>query len=258
MKEVDLLFVMATAFTASIGHCIGMCGGIVLAYSNSKINVKQVRWRQSLSHLLYNLGRVTTYTIIGVVLGALGRFVAFTEVTKGVLFVITGILMILAGLSLAGYLGFLNKIEVSFSRQPWYAKLFARLMRSRSVWSFYVLGMLNGIIPCGLVYSFAVIAAGTASPFYGGLVMLVFGLSTVPTLFALGHITDFLRRGKLKRIMMKVSALLVVLYGVFTLYKGYRFIRYPGQMHKKMQEMHMPAPEGKKCGGMKCAPGKCG
>jgi sulfite exporter TauE/SafE len=157
-----------------------------------------------------------------------------------------------------GYLGFLNRIEVSFSKRPWYGKLFGKLLKSHSIGSFYALGMLNGIIPCGLVYSFAVIAAGTASPVYGGLVMLVFGLSTVPTLFILGHITDYLRRGKIKNIMMRLSAVLVILYGVYTIYKGYKFIRYPEQMKKMMEQMHQPAPQGQKCGGMKCGPGKCG
>ena len=257
MNKPDIIFIIATAFTASIGHCVGMCGGIVLAYSGNS-SIKNSKWK-SLRHLAYNLGRVTTYTIIGILFGAVGKVMAFTELTKGILFAITGILMILAGLSLTGKLGFLNKLEVSFSHRPWYGKVFGKLLRADSLKAYYGLGMLNGIIPCGLVYSFAVIAAATSSPWYGGLVMFIFGLSTIPTLFTLGYISDYLQKGSIRKVMMRVSAVLVILYGVYTLYKGYKFIRYPEQMKQMMEQMHTRPPDaGQKCGGMKCSPGKCG
>ena len=134
-------------------------------------------------------------------------------------------------------------------------------MRSKSLLSFFSLGMLNGIIPCGLVYSFAIIAASTASPIWGGVIMLIFGLSTIPTLFFLGTVTKFLQKGSTRKVMMRISAFLVIAYGVFTLYKGYNFIRHPEEMKQKMEMMHKDSQEGKpnaKCGGMKCAPGKCG
>lgn len=261
MNNIDLLFIVGTAFTASIGHCVGMCGGIVIAYSSSKIDTKKPWLSQSISHLAYNFGRVTTYTILGVIFGLLGKATAFTPTTKGVLFIITGILMVFAGLSLVGKLGFLNAIEVSVSNKSWFQKLFRKLMTTKSLGSFFALGMLNGIIPCGLVYSFAIIAASTASPLWGGIVMAVFGLSTIPTLFLLGSVTKILQKGTTRKIMMKISAFLVIAYGVFTLYKGYNFVIHPEMMKKKMEMMHQESQEGKandKCGGMKCAPGKCG
>ena len=189
MNIIDLLFVAGAAFTASIGHCIGMCGGIVIAYSSSKIDQTKLWLTQSIAHLAYNLGRVTTYTILGVIFGMLGKVSAFSPTTKGILFLITGLLMVLAGLSLLGKLGFLNAIEVSVSNKSWFQKLFQKLMRTKSLASFYSLGLLNGIIPCGLVYSFAIIAASTASPLWGGIVMAIFGLATIPTLFLLGSVT---------------------------------------------------------------------
>ena len=261
MNKVDFLFIIATAFTASIGHCIGMCGGIVIAYSSTKIDHKKSWLNQSVAHLAYNIGRVVTYTILGIIFGALGKASSFTPTTKGILFLVTGILMIMAGLSLLGKLGFLNAIEVSFSNKTWFQKLFGKLMRTKSLSSFFALGMLNGIIPCGLVYSFAIIAASTASPLWGGVVMAVFGLSTIPTLFMLGFITKFLQKGTTRKVMMKISALLVILYGVFIMYKGYNFVAHPEIMKEKMEKMHQETQDNKmndKCGGMKCAPGKCG
>jgi sulfite exporter TauE/SafE len=260
MNNIDLLIILSTAFLGSIGHCIGMCGGIVVAYSSTKIDQKDSWRKQTVDHLSYNFGRVTTYAILGAIFGLIGKVIAFTPTTKGVLFILTGILMILAGLSLLGNLKFLNSAEWSVSNNRWYQNAFRKLISSKSLPSFYFLGMLNGIIPCGLVYSFAIFAASTASPFWGAVVMATFGLATIPALFFLGSITKFLQKGSLRGTMMKLAAMLVIFYGLFTLYKGYQFIAHPQQMQEMIDSMQTgsveDAVEGK-CGGMKCAPGKC-
>ena len=116
MEKIDLLIILTTAFLGSVGHCIGMCGGIVVAYSSSKIKPESSYLQQTVSHLAYNFGRVTTYTILGAFFGLLGKVIAFTPTTKGVLFLLTGILMVLAGLSLLGNLKFLNSAEWSVSK----------------------------------------------------------------------------------------------------------------------------------------------
>jgi sulfite exporter TauE/SafE len=261
MGNIDLIIILTTAFLGSVGHCIGMCGGIVVAYSSSKIDQRSSYLQQTSAHLAYNFGRVTTYTILGAVFGYAGQVVAFTPTTKGVLFVITGILMVLAGLSLIGNLKFLNSAEWSVSKYAWYQNSFRALMSNQSYLSFYLLGLLNGIIPCGLVYAFAIFAASTADPFAGALVMATFGLATIPALFFLGFLTKFLQKGSLRGTMMKLAALLVILYGGITLYKGYNFIAHPEMMKERMDKMHEGNTDGTLTGqfnGMKCAPGKCG
>jgi len=262
MGNIDLIIILTTAFLGSVGHCIGMCGGIVLAYTSSKIDQKSSYMQQTASHLAYNLGRVTTYAILGALFGYAGSVLAFTPTTKGVLFVFTGILMILAGLSLIGNIKLLNSAEWSVSKYAWYQKSFRVLISSKSYPSFYLLGMLNGIIPCGLVYSFAIFAASTASPLGGALVMATFGLATIPALFFLGVITKFLQKGNLRGTMMKLASILVIVYGIFTLTKGYKFIAHPDEMKAMMERMHTEGINKNgltgKFNGMKCAPGKCG
>ena len=263
MGNIDLIIILTTAFLGSVGHCIGMCGGIVVAYSSSKIDQKSSYFYQTAAHLAYNFGRVATYTILGAIFGTIGQVIAFTPTTKGVLFLITGLLMVLAGLSLLGNLKFLNSAEWSVSKYSWYQNSFKKLISSKSYTSFFTLGMLNGIIPCGLVYSFAIFAASTATPLGGALVMATFGLATIPALFFLGFITKFLQKGNLRGTMMKLAALLVIIYGVFTLYKGYNFVAHPEEMKAMMDKMHAEGVEEKgtltgKFNGMKCAPGKCG
>lgn len=261
MGNIDLIIILTTAFLGSVGHCIGMCGGIVVAYSSSKIDHTSSYMQQTTSHLAYNFGRVTTYTILGGIFGFVGQVIAFTPTTKGILFVITGVLMILAGLSLIGNIKFLNSAEWSVSKYNWYQKSFKKLMSDSSYLSFYQLGLLNGIIPCGLVYAFAIFAASTADPLSGALVMATFGLATIPALFFLGFITKLLQKGTMRGTMMKLAALLVILYGGITLYKGYNFIAHPEMMKERMEKMREGSMDGGLSGqfnGMKCAPGKCG
>jgi len=263
MGNIDLIIILTTAFLGSVGHCIGMCGGIVVAYSSSKIDPKSSYVHQTASHLAYNFGRVATYTMLGAIFGFIGQVVAFTPTTKGVLFLITGVLMLLAGLSLIGNIKFLNSAEWSVSKYAWYQNSFRKLISSKSYISFFLLGMLNGIIPCGLVYSFAIFAASTATPLGGALVMATFGLATIPALFFLGFITKFLQKGNLRGTMMKLAALLVIIYGLFTIYKGYNFIAHPDKMKAMMDKMHTEGIDTNstltgKFNGMKCAPGKCG
>ncbi len=261
MNNIDLLIILSTAFLGSVGHCIGMCGGIVVAYSTSKIDHNASWAKQTIAHLAYNFGRVTTYSMLGALFGLLGKVIAFTPETKGVLFLLTGILMVAAGFSLLGNLKFLNSAEWSISKHKWYHNAFRKLIGSQSLSSFYMLGMLNGIIPCGLVYSFAIFAASTASPLWGAIVMATFGLATIPALFFLGTVTKFLQKGSLRGTMMKLAAMLVVFYGFYTLYKGYRFIAHPKETQQMIDNMQSGSIKSKiegKCGGMKCAPGKCG
>ena len=258
MGDIDIIIILTTAFLGSVGHCIGMCGGIVIAYSS---NIKNPLSPTAV-HLAYNFGRVTTYALLGAMFGLLGQVIAFTPTTKGVLFLLTGTLMILAGLSLIGNIKFLNSAQWSVSKYSWYQKSFRQLISSKNYKNFYLLGMLNGIIPCGLVYSFAIFATSTANPFYGALVMALFGLATIPALFFLGVITKFLQKGSLRSTMMKLASLLVIFYGLFTFYKGYKFIAHPQKMQSMLDKMQKEGlKEGKLTGkfnGMKCEVGKCG
>lgn len=201
-----------------------MCGGIVLAYSTIKIDPQSSKVSQSVAHLLYSFGRVFTYTLLGAIFGALGGVVTFSNTANGILLLLAGIAMILAGLSLMGKIKFLTLIEHSFSSSSTYKNIFKRILHSKSNTSFFTLGMLNGLLPCGFVYFFAITAASTANPLYGALVMMVFGLSTIPAMFGLGFLASLSRATNLRTMMVSLSSFAVVLYGVYTIYNGYDFL----------------------------------
>lgn len=183
METISILSIMTIAFLGSFGHCIGMCGGIVMAYSSTKVGNEWTKFTQTLAHISYSFGRVLTYTLLGVLFGFLGGVIAFSNITNGVLLLIAGIVMVLTGLSLVGKIKFLTIIEHSVSKSGWYQKSFKALLHSSSLFSFFLLGMLNGLLPCGFVYFFAITAASTADPLWGGVVMFIFGISTIPALF---------------------------------------------------------------------------
>jgi len=227
MDTINLLSIVSIAFLGSFGHCIGMCGGIVLAYSSIKIESQSSKLSKTAAHLLYNFGRITTYTMLGAVFGALGGVVTFSNTANGVLLLIVGVVMILAGLSLMGKIKFLTVIEHTFSSSSLYKTAFKSILNSRSNYSFFILGILNGLLPCGFVYFFAITAAATASPIYGALVMFIFGLSTIPSMFGLGFVSSMVNATNFRNMMMSLSSVAVILYGTFTIYSGYEYITDP-------------------------------
>ncbi|MCD6432628.1 MAG: sulfite exporter TauE/SafE family protein [Sulfurimonas sp.] len=227
MEAVNIFSIITIAFLGSFGHCIGMCGGIIIAYSSTKIEDDWGKAKQATAHLLYSIGRVFTYVILGAMFGFLGGVAMFNNFANGFLLIFAGIFMVLAGLSLSGKIKFLTLIEHSVSGASWYRKLFRELLHTKSLFSFFVLGMLNGLLPCGLVYFFAVTAASTASAFYGALVMLIFGLSTIPALFSLGFFVGLYKNSKFRNLMIRLAAVSVIIFGIYTIHQGYEYIKYP-------------------------------
>lgn len=227
METLSILSIFTIAFIGSFGHCIGMCGGIVVAYSTLKMNTKSSKLSQGLMHLLYSLGRVFTYTLLGALFGLLGGVVLFSNTANGALLIFAGVLMMLAGLSLMGKIKFLTLIEHSFSSSKLYSQTFKSVLASKSLSSFFILGMLNGLLPCGFVYFFAITAASTADPFYGALVMAIFGLSTIPAMFGVGFLASLASATSFRNMMMSLSSVAVILYGAYTIYNGYEYIANP-------------------------------
>ena len=224
METINIITIISIAFLGSFGHCIGMCGGIVLAYSTIKIEPEESKVSKSCAHLLYNFGRVFTYSSLGAIFGLLGGVVTFNNTANGVLLSVAGVAMILAGLSLMGRLKFLTLIEHSFSSSRIYKSTFKKVLNSKSNSSFFFLGMLNGLLPCGFVYFFAITAASTASPLYGALVMAIFGLSTMPAMFGLGFLASLGAATSFRNMMMSLSAFAVIIYGAYTIYFGYTYL----------------------------------
>jgi sulfite exporter TauE/SafE len=238
METIDFIAIISIAFLGSFGHCIGMCGGIVMAYSSTKIGDSWSKNKQSISHISYSLGRVSSYALLGALFGFLGSVIAFSDTSVAMLFSVAGIAMILSGLSLLGKIKFLTRIEHSVSSTVWYKNTFKKLLHSDKKSTFFLLGMLNGFLPCGFVYFFAITAASTASTLYGAIVMTIFGLFTIPALFSLGFFVGMFKNHSIRNTLVKISAILVIGFGVYTLMKAYMIQTTPKSPFKHARMLY--------------------
>ncbi|MDR0666513.1 MAG: sulfite exporter TauE/SafE family protein [Campylobacteraceae bacterium] len=221
MDAISLAAVIGAAVLGS-SHCIGMCGGFVIALGSAKIDKSAALSKQSICYLAYHLGRISSYVLIGALCGAAGKVLSFSPKSQGFLLFVVGILMVLMGLSLAGFIRFLTSFESGILLKPWVKKLYNFLISSKNFSSFYLLGVFNGFIPCGLVYFFVSSAVASGSVFWGSMIMAIFGLCTLPALFAVSFITGFFAKiERIKDIMIKISGAIIVLYGIYMSYYGY-------------------------------------
>ena len=205
------------------GHCIGMCGGLVGALSLSEAGQKG-GW---LFHLLYNTGRITTYTFIGALVGWLGSALAYTDRFKTVtrtLLVGSDLFVILVGLGTAGLFTWLNISKLDFPG-PMQAmtKAVNSLRKLPPALAALPLGLLFGFIPCGYLYAVAITAAQSAEVTTGALMLLAFGLGTAPSLFIFGSATQWLS-GRARTWMLRIAGLLVTGMGLINLIKHLRLM----------------------------------
>jgi len=192
-----------------------------MAYSSAKIDASASPFRQFLVHLTYNLGRISSYTFLGMLFGALGSIFTFSAHINGYFYFLIGILMVLMGFSMMGKIKFLTSLEATIAFNPFIKKVFSELIHSKSMLSFYGLGLLNGFLPCGLVYFFLAAAATSGSLIWGGFTMILFGLATMPAMLGLGFVVGFLKRSDFREVMIKVASLIIVGYGIYMAYLGY-------------------------------------
>lgn len=196
-------------------HCIAMCGGINLSqcvsYDTPPNASRLSKLRPS---LMYNAGRVISYTVVGGVVGAIGSVISFSGMAKGVVAILSGVFMLIMGLNMLNIFPWLRKLT---PRMP---KIFGRSIHGGGKKGPFIVGLLNGLMPCGPLQAMQIYALGTGSFAAGALSMLVFSLGTVPLMFGFGAVSSFLS-GKFTKKMMKVSAVLVMILGVIMLNRGF-------------------------------------
>jgi hypothetical protein len=203
-------------------HCVGMCGGIVGALALGLPQEARHSARMLPYLLAYNLARITSYTLAGALLGGVGYLAAHWSGLRHAqlgLQVLAGLFMIALGLYLAGWWLGLARLERAGSRVWRHIEpLGRRFLPVRTPGQAFVLGLLWGWLPCGLVYSVLVWSISRGDALEGGLLMLSFGLGTLPTLLLMGvaatRLSAFVRHAWVRR----VAGMLVMLFGVLTLY----------------------------------------
>jgi sulfite exporter TauE/SafE len=202
------------------GHCAGMCGGIVGALS---LQSPQGGGTAAAVHVAYNLGRIASYALAGLLAGALGATLGDLLALQRGLYLFASFMLIALGLYLLGATQTLAWLErggqgVWRRLQP----LTARFLPVRGIAQALPLGLLWGWLPCGLVYSALTTALAAGSAGQGALLMLAFGLGTLPNLLLAGLLLTRFRRFAQARATRIVSGLLVLGYGLYGLYNVVR------------------------------------
>jgi len=230
MSFIDPLYpvFLATGFAVGFGHCIGMCGPIVVSLS---LNLEDRPL--FIPHLLYNSGRVVTYSILGGVMGFTGSFTQVAShiagIQKGAM-ILAGVLIIIMGLAMSGWISFGKVFGDFFNTGGLVSKGFRRLSRVKSPAAYLPIGLLLGLLPCGPVYTALLAAAGAGMKAAGPLnaiisgmgVMLCFGLGTVPALFLVAKLADmgWLRK---RAVVYQIGAALMVAVGLYFMIKGIQY-----------------------------------
>jgi len=204
-QTVSFVALFTTGLLTSV-HCIAMCGGINLSQSVCLTGSSQSD-RQSAGSLraplLYNLGRVVSYTVLGGLIGGLGSVLSISLAAKGALMLAAAVFMALMGLSMLGWLpaALVPRLPTGLR------KMTAGARTGRGP---FVVGLLNGLMPCGPLQAMQVYALSTGSVVYGALSMFLFAAGTVPLMLGAGAIFAMLK-GRFSRSIARVSAVLIIL-----------------------------------------------
>jgi sulfite exporter TauE/SafE/copper chaperone CopZ len=228
-------------------HCIAMCGGINLSQSLKNFNHGvhgETRRQDDLSannsaklqasdrtadlrgsfflelqpSVLYNIGRLVSYTAVGVAVGALGSVIVVSDLFRNILLLLAGLFMVIMGINMLGLFPGLRRFT---PRLP--QSLTKEIDGQRAGRGPLIIGFLNGFLPCGPLQAMQLYALSTGSPVRGGLSMFLFCAGTIPLMFALGAAGGILSGAKgrvFSRRAMQVGSVLVAAMGVVMLTNG--------------------------------------
>ncbi|MCL2183700.1 MAG: sulfite exporter TauE/SafE family protein [Chitinispirillia bacterium] len=191
-------------------HCVAMCGGINLSQCLPRgEGGKRSIVRPS---ILYNFGRVTSYTIIGAAAGALGSAVTFSLAAQGALKLIAGALMVIVGV---------NMLHIF----PWMRRITPRMPKFINAGAYqgkgpFIVGLLNGLMPCGPLLAVQLFALSTGSPLKGAASLALFCLGTVPLMFGLGTFSSAIGKKSAQKVMT-AGAVMVAVLGLYMLSQGW-------------------------------------
>lgn len=204
-------------------HCLGMCGGVVaLLTSALPESLRSNPKKTSLYHLNYNTGRVLSYILMGVLFGLAGELLSNMlkmSMLDYVLRIFSGLLMVLVGLYIANWYAGIQVLE-KIGAKLW-AKLqpiSQRFLPVTSLKGAFLVGLLWGGIPCGLVYGALSFATLSGSAVQGGLIMLAFGLGTLPSLLLMAGFSSKLSEAIKKPLVRKFSGTLIIALGIWALW----------------------------------------
>lgn len=224
---VDYLLVVSLGFLGSFGHCFGMCGPLVVAFSLSGQQPIPKLRQQLFFYTLLNLGRILSYTLVGAAIGALGSVLVASGQMAGIgsnvrhlVAVVTGMMLVWFGL-LQIKPDFLPRIPLlhPLLKGSLHNRLSAgmvKLSQQNRWWTPAVLGMSWGLMPCGFLYAAQIKAAETGDLWMGAATMLAFGIGTLPMMLGVGVSTSLLSKDRRSQLF-RLGGWVTITIGMLTL-----------------------------------------
>lgn len=206
---------IAIAFTLGLissFHCVGMCGAIAFSLPITGLSPN----KKVLGIILYNLGRVLTYSLFGLIFGIIGRQIFIAGMQQW--------FTIGAGFTLLGIVGyiFISRRHLKFQlfkNNHFLFSFIGKKLQQPGLKSTFLIGLANGILPCGMVYLAITGAVATASLGKSVLFMTFFGLGTIPAMFAL-NIFGFVAGIQARNLMKKLTPYVMAFMGILLILRG--------------------------------------
>lgn len=209
-------------------HCAGMCGGIIGALTLSQLSDGKLRKVSII--LSYNLARICSYALAGGLMASLGWFATHwleIHLAQGLMQLLAGLFMLALGLYLSGWWFGLNRLE-NLGAFVWkrLEPLGRQLMPVKNFRQAFVLGLVWGWLPCGLVYSVLIWSMSAGSFYKGALMMASFGLGTLPNLLLMGLFAGSLLKYFQNNKIRQISGVIIILFAVYMLKAAVTVIRH--------------------------------
>jgi sulfite exporter TauE/SafE len=231
MTSISLLPIFLIGLLGGV-HCVGMCGGIVSAFAvatprrpfpvpvTASVSLPAAVADSGTRVMAFNAGRIGSYMVAGAFAGLLGSVPALINLAavQTAAYWLANLMLVMLGLTLMNAWHGLSRIE-AVGRVVWrrVQPLTRRLLPVQGPLQAFALGALWGWVPCGMVYSVLMTALLTASAAQGALVMLAFGLGTLPLLFTMGVAGTSLQPWLQKRVVRTAAGVLVLAFGLLGL-----------------------------------------
>ncbi|MBN4082465.1 sulfite exporter TauE/SafE family protein [Mariprofundus ferrooxydans] len=197
-------------------HCVGMCGGLVTAISMSS---KKTWWAGLFA---YQLGRISTYAILGLFVGFMGLALNDFggDLIQRLIGTLAGSLMIIFALNLAGWLPDpVQRLSIWVTHKTGLVQLASSLAKHARLRGWYALGLVNGLLPCGLVYAALALGIASGHAIHASLMMVSFGLGTIPAMMFVPSILQ--KMGPVLRLnTLRIAALLMIFLGLLTIFRS--------------------------------------
>jgi len=213
MDFTIIILAFTIGLTSSL-HCVGMCGPIALSLGLNAEN----RLKFSVRNLTYQLGRVTTYTLLGALLGVIGESFSFAGL-QNYLSIIIGVLIIIMVMIPKFYENGATSLKPINNLMIKVKMLLGKYLIKKDSKSLYIIGILNGLLPCGAVYATLTAAIAMGSITKSASFMLLFGLGTLPLMFATVLFGNFLSVSQ-RQTILKILPIITIILGVLFILRG--------------------------------------